>query len=780
MGIPPIIQNAIRVFLIALFARAAYKIRLYAIEEYGLIIHEFDPWFNFRATQYLADNGWTAFFHWYDHMSWYPLGRPVGSTIYPGMQITAVALWRLLEKVGYPMSLNDVCCYVPAWFGVIASLLLGLLTYETCGSANAAVLATGIMAIIPAHIMRSVGGGFDNESVAMTAMLLTFLLWCRAVRNSGSWPWGAAAGVAYIYMVAVWGGYVFVLNLIGLHAFLLAVRKTIANEDMSGLHRAYTLFYIIGTAGAIQVPVVGWAPLKSLEQLGPFFICVLIQILTAIDYVRVQKQLNTTQTNELRLKVFGGTVLAGFLIVVLVAPTGYFGPLSSRVRGLFVRHTRTGNPLVDSVAEHQPASTDAYYQNLHFVFYLAPIGFAVLCSSRPMRDSSIFMILFGLVTYYFSSKMSRLIILLGPIASALGGVGLAALASWSFDQVVAESKEYLQSPEEAKADESAKEKKLKQLNKLATGPKKSKKDRSVIAEWKETYNAPHTRTLRAIAGALFFLTLPITVPTFYTYAHRMAQAMSHPSLLFKANVGGEVIIVDDYRQAYWWLRDNTPADSRVMAWWDYGYQITGIANRTSIADGNTWNHEHIATLARCLVSNENDGHKIIRHLADYVLIWTGGGGDDLAKSIHMARIGNSVYKDICPNDPICSKFGMTAAGPTAQMAQSLLYKLHSNGQNGVAVNSTLYQHVFTSKYGKVKIYKVLRVSKKSKQWAADPANRECDAPGSWYCPGKYPPAIDFVLREKKAFKQLEDFNTAEDAEAKEYHKQYMKNMHGGQ
>ena len=42
-----------------------------------------DPWFNFRATQYLADNGWKKFTTWFDHMSWYPLGRPVGSTIYP-------------------------------------------------------------------------------------------------------------------------------------------------------------------------------------------------------------------------------------------------------------------------------------------------------------------------------------------------------------------------------------------------------------------------------------------------------------------------------------------------------------------------------------------------------------------------------------------------------------------------------------------------------------------------------------------------------------------------
>jgi asparagine N-glycosylation enzyme membrane subunit Stt3 len=42
------------------------------------------------------------------------------------------------------------------------------------------------------------------------------------------------------------------------------------------------------------------------------------------------------------------------------------------------------------------------------------------------------------------------------------------------------------------------------------------------------------------------------------------------------------------------------------AWWDYGYQIAGIANRTTIADGNTWNHEHIAFLGKCLVSPEKE------------------------------------------------------------------------------------------------------------------------------------------------------------------------------
>jgi asparagine N-glycosylation enzyme membrane subunit Stt3 len=38
--------------------------------------------------------------------------------------------------------------------------------------------------------------------------------------------------------------------------------------------------------------------------------------------------------------------------------------------------------------------------------------------------------------------------------------------------------------------------------------------------------------------------------------------------------------------------------------WDYGYQITGIGERTTLADGNTWNHEHIATIGKMMASPE--------------------------------------------------------------------------------------------------------------------------------------------------------------------------------
>ncbi len=40
--------------------------RLYAVVAYGKVIHEFDPWFNFRATQYYHEHGWEAFRTWFD------------------------------------------------------------------------------------------------------------------------------------------------------------------------------------------------------------------------------------------------------------------------------------------------------------------------------------------------------------------------------------------------------------------------------------------------------------------------------------------------------------------------------------------------------------------------------------------------------------------------------------------------------------------------------------------------------------------------------------------
>ena len=101
--------HVLRALLLALACHNAYEIRMHAFRTYGPVIHEFDPWFNYRATEYLAANGWGKFFTWFDHMSWYPLGRPVGTTIYPGIQMTAVYISQFSKWM------NPITIQVPQW-----------------------------------------------------------------------------------------------------------------------------------------------------------------------------------------------------------------------------------------------------------------------------------------------------------------------------------------------------------------------------------------------------------------------------------------------------------------------------------------------------------------------------------------------------------------------------------------------------------------------------------------------------------------------------------------
>lgn len=142
------------------------------------------------------------------------------------------------------------------------------------------------------------------------------------------------------------------------------------------------------------------------------------------------------------------------------------------------------------------------------------------------------------------------------------------------------------------------------------------------------------------------------------------------------------------------------------------------------------------------------------------MVWAGGQKDDMGKSPHLARIGNSVFPDMCgSDDPLCSKFGFKNGQPTKMMAESFLYKaVKHKTVDGVSLSPKFFKEVYTSKHGLLRIFQVVNVSMESKNWIADPKNRVCDAPGSWYCVGQYPPALQSLISKRKNFAQLEDFN----------------------
>merc|ERR1712226_1778193 len=128
-----------------------------------------------------------------------------------------------------------------------------------------------------------------------------------------------------------------------------------------------------------------------------------------------------------------------------------------------------------------------------------------------------------------------------------------------------------------------------------------------------------------------------------------SSAYSSPSVVL-ATQGrdGSRHILDDFREGYNWLRMNTPEDTKIMSWWDYGYQIAGFANRTTLVDNNTWNNSHIALVGKAMASNEDDAIKIMRALdVDYVLVIFGAmigySGDDINKFLWMVRIAEGEH-----------------------------------------------------------------------------------------------------------------------------------------
>merc|ERR1712167_175801 len=331
-----------------------------------------------------------------------------------------------------------------------------------------------------------------------------------------------------------------------------------------------------------------------------------------------------------------------------------------------------------------------------------------------------------------------------------GGISVAMMGKWALRQLGA-----------IELEEDAEEKKVSGGDAKKGRPGKGRKSSSAaenpFSELEEMYN--ESMEARRAAAVLCLIYLAAQLYGFTTHSFRISVALSNPSIMMMGRdpQTGRDVVIDDFREAYWWLRDKTPEDSRVLAWWDYGYQIAGIANRTTIADGHTWNHEHIALLGRALVSPLPEAHGIVRHLSDYVLVWStrhgGMYGDDIAKSPHMARIAGSVYKMIDADQFYSDR---ETGEPSEMMRRSLVYSLvnYRLGEGVPEFPNATFHEVHLTANRLVRIYKVLNVSADSKDYCA--AGRGYKA---WYAGepvrGAYPPGLREVLASKQDFAQLE-------------------------
>jgi dolichyl-diphosphooligosaccharide--protein glycosyltransferase len=161
-----------------------------------------------------------------------------------------------------------------------------------------------------------------------------------------------------------------------------------------------------------------------------------------------------------------------------------------------------------------------------------------------------------------------------------------------------------------------------------------------------------TKIIRIVSVIMiiFMLSIPMIYPP---NSNWLISADIPPSI---ANGGtGYKVQTNDWIDALDWISKNTPKNAVIASWWDYGYWITTMGNRTSLADNGTINQTRIQTIAKMFIEKPADSINIARQLkADYILVYivgqrlasaspnalyTLGNGGDESKKQWFIRIG---------------------------------------------------------------------------------------------------------------------------------------------
>jgi asparagine N-glycosylation enzyme membrane subunit Stt3 len=88
--------------------------------------------------------------------------------------------------------------------------------------------------------------------------------------------------------------------------------------------------------------------------------------------------------------------------------------------------------------------------------------------------------------------------------------------------------------------------------------------------------------------------------------------------------------VPDFIETFDWMQGNLTLWEQehnkravVASWWDYGYWITNLGNKTSLADNGTWNLTQIQQIGSMFMSEETEAIEILKkYEATHVLVFT--------------------------------------------------------------------------------------------------------------------------------------------------------------
>ena len=588
--------------------------------QFGFELNEFDPFFNFRATEYIVENGFTKYFEWHDDKSWYlapgidrnglPIvgGRDVSATSQVMLHTTAAITYQIF---GGNSSLYDFTILFPAIIGSLTVIVIFLLVRLFAGT-SAGLFASLLFAISLPIVIRGSLGWFKSEPLGIFYGLLGVYLFLSAINSDNKkiiFPKIIFGGIILAFGMASWGGNQFFIIPLGLFILVLPFFKKEHNILLWSIPLFITTFLLVSS---------------MFERPGPSFVyglgglSLLIPTIFLISSIFIQKISKKEKKLKNSLVLLISIIIIGSFLLIVNTESNTLPLPTFRYLNAINPFLTTIDPLTDSVAEHATTtiSQSFFFHSILMIFS----GLGVwLILSKKLSESNItiknemkaFILIIGITGVYVSSAFVRLEVFASISLIILTSIGLSILTREIFKINLSGKRSYL----------------------LKTS---------------------------FVAITLILFIIPLTFP-----ADNWISSANFPATIL--NGGTSHPAGNDWLETLEWIKINTPENSVVASWWDYGYWIQTLAERTSLADNSTLNTKIIQNIANMLLSSPDDSWNMLKEMnADYVLVFVAGqkigpgpdgqplyilnGGGDESKKAWFIRIAELPFENYLESD----------------------------------------------------------------------------------------------------------------------------------
>ena len=424
--------------------------------EYGFELNEFDPFFNFRATEYIVENGLSEYFQWHDTKSWYyppdsngngvvdeldvVSGRNVSATSQSMLHITAAITYEIF---GGNSSLYDFTILFPAIIGSLTVIVVFALVRLFAGTA-AGLFASLFFAVSLPILLRGSLGWFKSEPLGIFYAILGVYLFLSGIKSENkkiAFSKIILGGVIMTFSMASWGGNQFFIIPLGLFIFALPfVRK-----DHKFLLTSIPLFVgtFLLTALMFERPGIGFV-------FGIGGILLVIPTIFLIFSIFIQKISNEKNKVKNSVIFLIAVILIGSFLVTISEELNLFSLPSFRYLNAINPFLTTSIALVDSVAEHATTSIRESFFFHSVLMIFASLGIWFILSKKEFEnklylqnDMKIFIIIIGITGVYVSSAFVRLEVFASISLIILGAIGLSILTKEIFKIKYIGKKKYL-------------------------------------------------------------------------------------------------------------------------------------------------------------------------------------------------------------------------------------------------------------------------------------------------------------------------------------------------